>query len=260
MAAATTPPVLPWDQKVANLQRPRPGIVFAEEAAIMRRLSTLSVRDDRNDQRVCQVFFDYPERETEKYFPFFTISFIGLSHNTDAQISETQYYYTTQTNGMTPEQISRFSEFNYYPSETNQAGMDVLAQSGGFLTADSFVPVNLLFQITSYCRGVSHDHQLIGLMLTHVTPFRRGFIEVPEDGTIRRFDLINWTSSNALDQEADYNKRIFRRHYTLQMSAELPASAINGTMQALSVQGLLNVEHQDNITVNDNFDLTEAFT
>lgn len=68
-------------------------------------------------------------------------------------------------------------------------------------------------------------------------PFRRGFIDVPEDGTIRRFDLAGWTSSDLLDQESGFKKRIFRKVFTVQMSAEIPTDDIRTVKRVESVIG-----------------------
>lgn len=250
---------LTWEQSVAALSTPRPGFLMAEETAIKRRLSTISVGDDRNSERVCQVFFRYPERETEDVYPFFTIDLLDIQHDTDVQISETDYYYTTDTSGMTADQLSRFSEFNYYPSTLGPTAMTALAADGGFITTESFVPVRLIYQISSYTRNALHDIQITAKMLRRVTPFRRGFLEVPEDGTIRRFDMLNWSNTNVLDQEAAYNKRIYRKNYTLSMSAEIPAADLSSTKQVLSVHGALSLENRYDLTVNTNPYLTEAF-
>lgn len=262
--------VFNWQKSVAAIEaNPRPHFLLAEERAIKARLSTISVVDDRSGgtgtatPRVCQVFYRYPERETEDNYPFLTIDLLDIQHNTDAQLSETKYYYTTNTGGMSPAQIAQYSEFNYYPGDLtgylDSTGMSAAAAAGGFITTESFVPVNLVYQITSYARSSSHDRQIVAMMLRRVTPFRRGFIEVPEDGTIRRFDLLDWTKLNVLDQEAAYDKRIFRTVYTMQMNAEIPPADLLGTKQALSVHGVINVEHEYGVSVNTNYELSEAF-
>lgn len=239
---------------------PHPGFLLAEDAAVKRRLSQIAVVDDRNPERLVDVFFRYPEDDTEKHYPFLTIDLIDIMHATDRQESERKYYLAGSASGMTPDQTAQYTDrFTYYPSTLTLDALEAL-QDGedGFLTTESFVPVNLLYQITSYARSQSHDRQITATMLRRVTPFRRGFIEIPEDGTIRRFDLLNWTPSNVLDQEAGYKKRIFRKVYTLMMNAEIPASDLFGTKKALTVEGTLNLIHQQS-AVNDNYDLVEEF-
>lgn len=238
---------------------PHPGFLTAEDAALKRRLSQISVVDDRNAVRVCDVFFRYPHDVTEKVYPFITIDLVDITHAKDKQHSETTYYYASDISGMTPAQVKQYQEFNYYPSNIGPSGMAALAESGGFLTTESFVPVNLMYQITTWSRSQDHDRQLTAKIMRRVLPFRRGFIEIPEDGTIRRLDMVDWANQNILDQEAAYTKRIFRKVYTVVMNAEIPASDLLGIKRALSVSGTLNVEHPIDFSVNNNYDLTEAF-
>lgn len=210
------------------------GFLLAEDAAVKGRFSNIAVSDDRNAQRPVSVFFRYPEGETEKHYPFITIELIDLVHNRALQLSETSYYYDGTAS----------STIDYYPSEETTAGLDSQLVAGSSLKMDSFVPVTLVYQISTYTRSALHDRQLTSKLLRRVTPFRRGFIEVPEDGTIRRFDLMGWTSADLLDQEAGYRKRIFRKVYTLQMSAELPTSDITAVKKVATIVG--NITNVDN--------------
>jgi hypothetical protein len=217
-----------------------PGFLLAEDAAIKARFSNISVSDDKNPQRVAKVFFRYPEGETEKEYPFITIEHVGLSHNRSLQHSEQSYYYA---NGISGASLSPVY-IDYFPSELNSAGMAAELGGNDYLRTDSFVPVTLIYQISTYARSALHDRQLTSKILRRVAPFRRGFIEVPEDGTIRRFDLISWVNSDLLDGEAGYRKRIFRKVYTLHMSAEIPASDLVQVKQVTSVVG--NITNADN--------------
>lgn len=241
-----------------------PSFLEAEDAAVKRRVSQVSVSDDRAGQRVCDVFYRYPHDVKEKAYPFIVIDRLDIYHDTEVQHSETQYYFTTDTAGMTPDQTKFFSEMDYYPGDDtlgylNHDGMVAAAAGGGFLTTESFVPVRIIYQITTYSRSQDHNSQLIAKMLRRVTPFRRGFIEIPEDGTMRRFDLLNWRTLDVLDQEAGYEKRIFKTAYTLSMNAEIAASDLYGTKKVTTVHGTLNVEHTSPVSVNNNYDLTEGF-
>lgn len=217
-----------------------PGFLLAEDAAVKARFANISVADDREAVRVAKVFFRYPEGEKEKEYPFITIEHVGLSHNRSLQHSEQSYYYSTTVAGasLSPTYI------DYFPSELNAAGMAAEIGSADYLRTDSFVPVTLIYQVSTYARSALHDRQLTAKILRRVAPFRRGFIEIPEDGTIRRFDLISWVNSDMLDGEAGYRKRVFRKVYTLHMSAEIPASDLVQVKQVTSVVG--NIRNADN--------------
>jgi hypothetical protein len=214
---------------------PNPGFTLAEDAALKRRLSALSVSDDRNVERVPKVFFRYPEGETENEYPFVTIDLVDISYVAGRQESERTYFFNDTGHG--PQ-----SNLHFYPSEIDEAGMEAKAD-GGLLVTDQFVPVDLIYQITTHCRSQRHDRQLTMLLLRRVFPFRRGFIEVPEDGTIRRCDLMDWRNTDVLDQEAAYRKRIFRKVYTVSINAEIPQSDLLGAQQVQKVHGQLSV-HQ----------------
>lgn len=212
------------------------GFLLAEDAAVKARFSNITVSDDRNNERPVSVFFRYPEGETEKHYPFITVEMVDLVHNRALQLSETNYYY---------DGTSR-STIDYFPSELTTSEMDEQLPMGSVLKVDSFVPVNLIYQVSTYTRSALHDRQLTSKLLRRVTPFRRGFIDIPEDGTIRRFDLLSWSSADLLDQEAGYRKRIFRKVYTLQVSAELPASDITTVKQVATVVGTItNGDNED---------------
>lgn len=217
-----------------------PGFLLAEDAAVKARFANISVSDDREPVRVAKVFFRYPEGEKEKDYPFITIEHVGLSHNRSLQHSEQSYYYASGISGasLSP------SFIDYFPSELDATGMQAALGTGDYLRTDSFVPVTLIYQISTYARSALHDRQLTAKILRRVVPFRRGFIEIPEDGTIRRFDLISWTNSDLLDGEAGYRKRIFRKVYTIHMSAEIAASDLVQVKQVASVVG--NITNADN--------------
>jgi hypothetical protein len=214
---------------------PNPGFTLSTDAALKSRLQTLYVSDDRNQQRPLKAFFRYPDGETEKLYPFATIDLLAINHATDRQESEVNYYYATDN------RASGSAGFvDYYPDEyspTEYASMG--AASATFLTTRDYVPVDILYQVSTHCRSARHDRQLTAAILRYVFPFRRGFIEVPEDGTIRRCDLLNWRQADVLDQEAAYNKRIFRKVYTLRVNAEIPQEDLVSTSMATSVVGAL---------------------
>lgn len=224
------------------------GFLLAEDAAVKARFSTLTVSDDRNVQRPVSVFFRYPDGETEKHYPFITVELVDLVHNRALQLSETSHYFFGSNNPK--------NTIDYYPSELGSASMQALItpdeEVAGVLKVDSLVPVTLIYQISTYTRSALHDRQLTSKILRRVAPFRRGFIDVPEDETVRRFDLMGWTSADLLDQEAGYKKRIFRKVYTLQMSAELPTSDIQEVKQVTTVVGTLTNADNENPTVFTN--------
>jgi len=249
-----------WRNTRASIAPVTTNFIRAEDAAIKRRIANIPVTDDRKSQRICDVFFRYPHDVTEKSYPFLTIDLLNINHATDRQQSETTYYNVSDTSRMTAAQAAWYrDDLAYYPSTYTHDQLDALTPAGSFMSTDSFVPVDLMYQVTSYARSQDHDRQITNTMLRRITPFRRGFIDIPEDGTIRRLDLLNWSSSNLLDVEAAYTKRIFRKVFTLRMNAEIPASDLSLTNSVWAFKPTLNVENHSPPTANNNYDLTEAF-
>lgn len=231
---------------------PNPGFIFAEDAALKSRLATVAVSDNRNAERVSQVFFGYPDPETEKVYPFFTIDLLDVNFAAERQHSERQWYFTVDS-GLTPDQQAIYTSIDYYPSEKDAAGMAEEAGEDGFLSMDQFVAVDLLYQVTTYARNPIHDIQLHGLLLRRVFPWRRGFIEIPEDGTIRRCDLLDWRSANFIDQDAGHKKRTFRKVYTVQINAEIPQSDLLEVKKVLSVSGVLKDNDSSSTVLSTSF-------
>lgn len=212
------------------------GFTLAEDAALKKHLSFLSVSDDKQAQRPVKVFFRFPESETEKAYPFVTIDLVDIAFAGDRQLSEVNYYYPATEMPGQPSLV-----MDYFPSEETAAEMKALVDAGGtgILTTDQFVAVDLTYQVTTYCRSQIHDRQLTMLLLRRIFPMRRGFIDIPEDGTTRRMDLLDWRQSDLLDQETGYKKRIFRKVLTVRINAEIPQADLAQVQQALTVHGTL---------------------
>jgi hypothetical protein len=205
------------------------GFLLAEDAAVKGRFSNLTVSDDRKTERPVQVFFRYPEGETERSYPFITIELLDIIHARNRQHSETTIIGSTD-----PE--SPFygpNSFDYWPSE--YSGFSEYAEQGPLASAVDFIPVDLLYQVSTFTRSALHDRQLTARILSRTARFRWGYIHIPEDDTIRRFDLLDWVTADLLDPEAGYRKRIFRKVYTIQMNAELTVSDLLVAQKVLTV-------------------------
>lgn len=200
------------------------GFLLAEDEALKLRLSGLTVSDDRNAARPVQVFFRYPEGETEKHYPFITIELLDINHARNRQHSEVTLYSNYAESPVT---------LDYWPSTSASVGV---VPGEYYLKTNEFIPVDILYQVSTYCRSAQHDRQLTAQMLTTVTPFRFGSLVLAADNTSRRLQMLDWANADLLDQETGYQKRIFRKVYTLQMTSELPSEALVGVKQVTSVQ------------------------
>lgn len=223
----------------------RTGFLLAEDEAIKARLKGITVSDDRNNTRPVQVFFRYPEAETEREYPFITIEMLDIVHAKNRQHCELPIIYYNATGGASaPAGASAMpNAMNYWPSISDDFSNITNKDEFKILYSNEFVPVDLLYQVSTFTRSALHDRYLSSLMLTKIFPFRRGSIHIPADNTDRRLELLDWSTADLLDPEAGYRKRIFRKVYTLQMSAELPSTDIYGSQQNLST--IANIDYEN---------------
>lgn len=209
----------------------RSGFLLAEDEALKNRFSGLTVSDDRNASREVQVFFRYPDGETERLYPFITIELIDITHARNRQHSVVDQYGYHEGDDW----VDHPSAVQYYPSQ----GQITVPEDMEYLKTTEYVPVDIMYQVSTYARSALHDRQLIEKMLYGVLSFRYNSIYIPADNTSRRLDLLDWTTADLLDPEAGYRKRIFRKVYTLQMTAELPTSDFIGIKQATAINTTL---------------------
>jgi hypothetical protein len=215
----------------------RTGFLLAEDEALKKRLASLTVTDDREVSRPVQVFFRYPDVETERTYPFITIEMIDIVHARNRQHSENELYYFNDNAGAVPPEgwENRPNALTYWPSESSDFSNFDNKDSFKILATNEFVPVDLVYQVSTYTRTALHDRQMTSTMLRKVFPFRRSSLHIDADNTDRRLEMLDWTTADLLDAESGYRKRIFRKIYTLQMGAELPSTDLYGYKQATSV-------------------------
>lgn len=215
----------------------RTGLLLAEDEALKMLFAGMTVPDDRNNARPVEVFFRYPEGETERSYPFITLEHIDIIHARNRQHSESDIYYRTGAGTAPAIPATSTNRMDYWPSVSTNFNFKTNKNSYAYLRANEHVPVDLLYQISTFARAALHDRYLTAKMLTEIFPWRKGFIDIGADGTIRRLDLLDWTTADLLDPEAGYRKRIFRKVYTVQMTAEIPSSAIVGDQAVATVVG-----------------------
>lgn len=217
----------------------RPGFLLAEDEALKEHMKGITVSDDRHNARPVKVFFRYPETETEKEFPFITIEMVSMDYARGRQHSEHFLYYSNTLAASAPYDPNFIG---YYPSELDQTDLASLLQSenADILRTNSYVQVDLMYQIATHTRSALHDRQLTSYILRNKLKLRSNFLVVPTDGTVRRLDLLSWSQSDLLDAEAGYRKRIFRKVYTVQINAELPVTDFVNIKRVSTVIGNIN--------------------
>lgn len=82
------------------------------------------------------------------------------------------------------------------------------------------VPHDIDYQVQLFCRTLQHRTALVAQLAQFpYLPERFGFLEVPEDNSVRRLDVLGGPELNS-GRDAD-GKRLFTATYRIRVSAEL---------------------------------------
>lgn len=99
-----------------------------------------------------------------------------------------------------------------------------------FYVQDQPIPHNIDYQVVVYSRLEQHQTELTAaLSAIDRIPPRFGYVEVPEDGTVRSLDLIGGPERVA--DKDENGKRVFRTHYSVRVYAELPLYAVQNVYE-----------------------------
>ena len=168
--------------------------ILNEEAALKTLLSGMTVSDGGNSARPVGVFYGQPDKEIrQQSYPYITIDLVGISEEVDrahrgAVVIPTDTVYT-------PEGVISSNTVVNYP-----------------------IPVQLLYQVTTWSRQPRHDRQIIAQLLSSGRlPFRFGYLNIPQDGTRRRLDMLGFSKRDTTEGE----KRLFSNVYNIRISAEI---------------------------------------
>lgn len=104
------------------------------------------------------------------------------------------------------------------------------------------IPYNLDYQISVYSRKAHHDIALrAALAQADRIPARFGYIEIPQDGTVRRLDLIGGPETEAIKDED--GKRTFVQTYMVRVSSELLPSQVAAAARVIEDGVRLDIEY-----------------
>lgn len=188
--------------------------IINEDKALKTLISGITVSDSGNASRPVGVWFGQPDNEIrQQSYPYITIDLVGISEAVDrAHRGYIDLPYTPEGGNPNEEYAT------WYP-----------------------IPVNLDYQITTYARQPRHDRQIINALFSAGRlPMRFGLLDIPEDGTVRRVDLMGFVKRDTTEQD----KRLFRNIYNVQVSSEFfPAQLVQ----------LYEVLTPPNITLEEQF-------
>jgi hypothetical protein len=174
-----------------------------EDKALKELLkSRVTVTDSKNNVRPVGVWFGQPDVEIrDQSYPYMTIELSDISHARERQ-------------------HSGFTDLNYVPETTDVDG-NILVE-GTKRWTESPTPVNIDYKIASYARQPLHDRQILAKVLTDLLPFRFGILEIPEDNTARRIELLGYAKRDTTEQ----GKRLFVNVFSIRVNAELFSTGI----------------------------------
>lgn len=183
------------------------GFILAEEAALKALLTGMVVSDRQVHSRPVGVHYRWPDDKVKITYPMVVIDLLDIS--------------------LATERVESFDwiEPEYIPS--------VAATASETIQAVRYMPVDLFFQVAVYSLDVRHDRQILSQMWSmERIPPRYGYIDIPEDNTTRRLDVLEYRPSNIISPGG---KRVFRQFYTLRINGELSVASIQRAALVTSV-------------------------
>jgi hypothetical protein len=198
-----------------------------EDAALKAKFAGLSVTDSSAPPggRPVAVRFTVPNYELATMdYPTIAISHSGINRAADREHRGHVYlpYVPEDYPNNTPARDGQ----PYIPD----GATSVDPKRSPFYTFDYPIPHNIDYQVTAYTRFEQHQTELTAaLAAIDRIPPRFGYVEVPEDGTVRSLDLIGGPERE--DAKDSDGKRVFRTHYAVRVYSELPLYAVQNVYE-----------------------------
>jgi len=186
--------------------------ILNEDAALKSLLSGITVSDGGNPSRPVAVFYGQPDKELrQQSYPYITLDLVGIKEDT-----------TRAHRGYIP--------ISYLPD--NGTTLD----SNKEYSTGYPIPVDLIYQVSTWARQPRHDRQIIASLLSFGRlPLRFGQLYVPQDNTIRRLDVLGFSKRDSTEQD----KRLFSNVFNVRISAEIFENSLDQMYEVL---------HNPNIT------------
>lgn len=189
-----------------------------EDAALKAKLQGLTVADATSDpvtNRRVEVRFKNPEYEfADAVYPLILLSHTFIERSVER---ESRGYIT----------------LNYAP-EGYPSWDPMTDPNASPYTTETPIPIDIHYAIQVYTRKQPHLIQLTnGLMDFYHLPPRFGFLSIPQDGTIRRLDVLGGPEYAEMKDER--GKRLFVALYEILVSSEIIWAQIDTLSPALKV-------------------------
>jgi hypothetical protein len=192
-----------------------------EDRAVKAKLQGLTVTDANApaEGRPVPVRYRVPESElATQTFPLIVIEHAGVEKADDRE-----------HRGNIPLPYAPEGSATWWqPTDT---GWDVTQSP---YLVDFPIPYELRYRVLVFTRESWHDVTLAAsLAQFDRIPARFGFLTIPEDGTVRRLDLLG--GPEVVDTRDSDGKRIFRREYLISVSSEMTQAAVTTYAKAQTV-------------------------
>jgi hypothetical protein len=192
--------------------------LISEDEALRNLLLNMTVTDQKSNatgspQRSVKVYFGQPDQELrDQTYPYITIDMIDIAEDTARAMrgfAKPSYLSdpTTGPDGTSP-----------YDSETQDWEIHWP------------IPVSIDYQVTTYARQPRHDRELLAQILYSKIPMRFAVLQ-PNDGTVRRLDLLDVAKRDVTEQ----GKRLFVNAFTVRVSSEIAPETYTQVYKALQV-------------------------
>lgn len=205
-----------------------------EASALKAKVSGLTVSDANapSTGRPVAVRFNEPQTELgDTVFPMVLLAYNGITRATDRESRGYAYLpYYTDDNPSGGNYVVMDSD-----TGTTHPWVEGEDERSPFWTQDAPVPYDIDFTVTVMTRLATHMEQLIvALSKIDRLPTRFGYLEIPEDGTVRSLFLM--AGPEYVYARDDHDKRLFKAVYMVRVASELPLYAVDYlTQQVTSV-------------------------
>jgi len=202
--------------------------LVSEDEALRNLLLGMTVTDQKavanGSPRNVKVYFGQPSQEVvSQSYPYIVIDMIDIAEDTSRAMR-----------GMVKPNYLNDPTYMVQPVQGTQSVQAVQGVSYDSETNDWMmhwpIPVNIDYQVTTYAREPRHDRQILGQILTTKIPMRFAILE-PDDGTVRRLDLLDISKRDVTEQ----GKRLFVNALTVRVSSEITEATYNQVYKALQI-------------------------
>lgn len=186
--------------------------LYSEDAALKAKLQNLQVTDgNAPGGRPVPVRFKLPEDELANLsYPIIIIEHIGLYPDPEREHRAASSY-------LIPYAPEGFAQWPYGTGPNGPTLDPALSPYYGFFP----IPFNFDYKVTLYGRFMTqHVRPLVGTLLTEpYLPYHFGFLQVPQDGTVRSMFLLGGPEFTYAKDEDD--KRLFAAVFRIRVFSEL---------------------------------------